>query len=194
MSLTRDDQHRYFWHDRRVPGVTEVLQGVGLIDTQWFTEEGRERGRYVHEACQYLLEGDLAWDALEDKYRPWVESFALWVDAVKPEVLELETLHYSETYGYAGQLDWLLCVDFDTWLIDGKSGAVSPWVGLQTAAYQHLLDDHVHIRRAALKLRKDGQQASLKPMKDEQDWDDFRHALGCFNAKMRLAGGWNGSN
>jgi len=194
MSLTRDDDHHYFWNGNRVPGVTEILQSEGFIDTTWFTEASRDRGSYVHEACQYLLENDLAWDEIDEEYRPWIESFAQWVEAVRPEVVELETLHYSETWGYAGQLDWLLQIDGELWLIDGKTGAVSPWVGLQTAAYEHLLDPIAHtVRRAALKLRKDGKQASLVPQKDSQDWPDFLHALGCYNAKLRLNGGWNGN-
>lgn len=185
--LTRNSDHEYFWHGRRVPGVTSVLTAEGFIDSRWFTEESRHRGTYVHAACQFMLEDDLAWSEIEPAYLPWIESFAKWRDAVRPEVIALETMVRNPVYGYAGTPDWVLLINGDRWLIDGKTGAVAPWVGLQTAAYAECLD--FPVRRAALKLRADGEQGMVVPLTHEQDWHDFLCALGCYQAKHRLRGG-----
>lgn len=186
--LTLTEDHKYYIDDRRIPGVTEIIDSAGLVDKSFYTEDGRIRGTYVHRACELHLEGDLYWDGLEPAYRPYLESFARFVDATRPKVIELERLHYSDMYGYAGRPDWVLEIDGQVWLIDGKSGAVAVTTGLQTAAYEHLID--IPCRRAALQLSREGRQARLKPLKDEQDFPDFVHLLGAFNCKLRLKGGW----
>ena len=41
------------------PSVTQILKDAGLIDTTWYTDEARQRGRAVHLAAQFLDEDDL---------------------------------------------------------------------------------------------------------------------------------------
>ena len=53
------ENHIYTLGDREVPGVTSILQDLGIIDPRWFDEQSRIRGSYIHEATQYFDEEDL---------------------------------------------------------------------------------------------------------------------------------------
>src|SRR3990167_3553032 len=48
--------HQYWVGDMRIPGTTEVLRGLGVIDGRWTQERDLIRGSAVHLACKFLAE------------------------------------------------------------------------------------------------------------------------------------------
>lgn len=96
--LTFDElAHAYFLDGVRVPGVTDVLRGAGLISlVDWRDAEAKlmielgysqaslvpseilqnalARGTRVHRACHFLSEGDLDWDTVDEKDAGYVRA------------------------------------------------------------------------------------------------------------------------
>ena len=85
------------------PSVTQILKDAGLIDTTWYTDEARERGRAVHLATQFLDEDDLDWDTVLPQYGGYLAAwerfkrvllhldFELCGEHVGPDITRAET-------------------------------------------------------------------------------------------------------
>src|SRR4051794_4738377 len=75
--LERTDDHRYLLGDRELPGVTSILQDVGLADfsAPWFSDAVKERGQLVHEAIAIDIEGDLDDETLDPVLVPYVSAW-----------------------------------------------------------------------------------------------------------------------
>lgn len=156
-TLTFDaEKHEYRIDGQRVPSVTQVLQGAGLIDTRWFNDEARMRGTYVAQATEFYDEGTLDYDALDDELKPYVMAWENFVVDNGVEVLAIEMPVCNETLRYAGTLDRvvrMLAYQHAKWVLDIKTGSSAPWHCLQTAGYAGCLRGH-H-RRASIVLKDD---------------------------------------
>ncbi|MCX6553146.1 MAG: hypothetical protein NTY02_19455, partial [Acidobacteria bacterium] len=146
---------------RVLPSVTEILRGVGLVDTTFFTEDGRTRGRYVHEALALDHDGALDDETLDPALRPFVDAWRACKRDKDFRVLAFEQGVCDAVRGYAGTYDLLVREGDNSLLapilIDIKSGQPSPWVCLQTAAYARAskTPEMPLLRRASLWLRPD---------------------------------------
>lgn len=147
------EAHTYHLGDRRLLGVTEILQRTGLIDTEFYTEEGRTRGTYVAMATQYLDEGTLDWNTLHEDLMPYIAAWQRFLKDSKAQVKTIEEQVYSEVYGYAGTIDRTVSMQGKLWVIDIKLGQAQPWHALQLAAYAKTKP--VGYRRANVYLRPD---------------------------------------
>jgi hypothetical protein len=76
-SLTFDEEnHQYFIGKKRIPGVSEILQKVGLTkDWTGIDPFYAERGKAVHLAIQYFLEKRLDETSLDPIIVPYFEGF-----------------------------------------------------------------------------------------------------------------------
>ena len=141
-----------------LPSVTEILNN--FIDTEWFTEESRERGTAVHAACHAHLSGDYVLP-LRDAWKGYFDSFRIWCDVVHPVVIMAETRLTDPFLKYCGQPDFIGTIRgrTGTGLIDWKT-SLSPekWHRLQGAAYRRLahLDGHHTQWGGSIRLRADG--------------------------------------
>lgn len=156
--LTLDENHQY-WKDEdgkrvRVPGVTEILQSTGIIETEFFTEEGRKRGTYVHLAAQYEDEGDLDEASIDPAILGYLEAYRAWKRLTDWRIQSCETMLMSNKYPFAGTVDRICTVGPALAALDLKSGAPQLWHRLQTAAYAFMVHPMAH--RATLYLRDDG--------------------------------------
>lgn len=142
--------------------VTEVL-GIWQ-DTSFFTEEGRERGTAVHQACSAYAK-KLWHPALKDEWRGYTKSFICWFDATVSKVILSEKRFFDDKILYSGQID-LLCIlkgDTEPTVIDIKTGIPNPRiVNSQTAAYRFLVTRHCPKRAGYLLLKQDGSPATFK--------------------------------
>ena len=75
--LTFDEEkHQYFLGKKRIPGVSEILQKVGLSkDLTGIDPFYAERGKAVHLAIQYFLEHRLDETSLDPVIVPYFEGF-----------------------------------------------------------------------------------------------------------------------
>lgn len=171
--VLRQADHAYLLEGRRVPGATEILDGLGLIDTRWFTEESRIRGQAIHMAVHYYLEGTLEWGSVDERIKGWVDAALLLISdsACETRLVEHRVYHPGPPE-FCGTLDWAgLWLRKDA-LIDWKSGLLLPATGLQTALYDLGLGGPRR-RRMAVQLKPTGKYVKH----DLDDRKDYPRAL-----------------
>ncbi len=184
-ALTFDaETHTYRIDGERVPSVTQVLQGAGIIDTRWFTEEACTRGTYVALATQWHDEGTLDYDALDEGLKPYLRAWEGFMRAVDAKIVLIEERVFNPTLRYAGTLDRLLEWGGRLWLVDIKTGSKAAWHSLQTAAYAECLGTprRATVHRASIVLAEDATY-KFSPHRSSSDRDVFRSALNLYHWK-----------
>lgn len=182
MSLVFDEaSHTYTLDGIRYPSVTEILQAEGFIDTRWYDDWSRERGKFGHKATALYDAGELDEDSLDPILAPYLDA---WKDFKEntgfvPSAIEKPVVntryHFAGTPDRVGTLGDLTCI-----IIDLKLGKPEPWAAIQTGAYRLLIESPY--KRAALHLMGDGRY-KLYPHNDRQDMAIFQAALACHNWK-----------
>ncbi len=182
-TLTFDaEKHEYRIDGERVPSVTQVLQGAGLIDTRWFTEETRQRGSCVAQATQFYDEGTLDYDALDDELKPYVMAWERFLVENEVEIEHVELRVCSPTRRFAGTLDREILLKKSRWILDIKTGAKPAWHGLQTAGYASCRVGWY--RRAGIILRDDGSYRFIEHS-DLNDREVFYAGLNLYHWKAK---------
>ena len=163
-----------------LPSVTQVLSGVGIIDTNWFTEAAAWRGSVVHRCCQLDDEGDLDEESIPEEVKGYLDAWRL----CRSE-LEIASFAYIEdpmSLGdYAGTADRIIP---PRRVLDLKTGAILPWVGIQLAAYGELaFGSRATAERIAVRLKPDGKyQICYFPLAERRrDLALFHSALAIYN-------------
>ena len=154
--------------------VTQDLESCGLTCFDMVPEETLERakirGRAVHAASRYVDENDLDWSTVKEEYLGYVRGYEKFKaeSGFKPQ--RIEQIVYDETFGIVGTLDregeeidrdWLKFRGapspeaWEAFLIDLKTGIVTPGVALQLAGYDFCLPKKNRLR-IAIKLNADG--------------------------------------
>ena len=175
--------HIYKLGGEKIDSVTDVLGDLGIIETEWFTEDSCARGVAVHTACHFWDEGDLVWeslapieDALQQPIRAYVKA---WIRFRRetgfiPTVIEKPIYH--PLYHYAGTPDRLGTFPNQKGeaLLDLKTGKAAAWTGLQTGAYNEALGPAKigWRRRYAVELM-DNADFRLVPFTDLSDGKTF---------------------
>lgn len=143
IGLTFDPEpHRYELDGRRLPSVTEILQGLGLSkDLSFLDPFYRERGSATHACIELFFRGaeiDWNFDGVEH-VRPRFEKFLRIADGLKPVVCE-EPLA-SRLFSYAGMPDYAGPFQAHPLaILDWKGDLIEPAYHLQVAGgYRGLL-------------------------------------------------------
>lgn len=184
MNEYREDTHQYFIDGKEVPGVTTILKAAGLYNEDFFTEEGRVRGSYVHKACLYHLQGDLNEESIKEEYRGYIEAFKLFMaeSECKPILDQCEVPLFSHIFRYGGTPDIPCMFKGRKSLIDIKTGAETPTTGVQIAGYVQLIGTPAD--RYGLYLKADGKY-KLKPYVDRKDIQIFNAALTLYHWRKK---------
>lgn len=187
-TLELDHQtHKYTIGGRRVGGVNEILQALGIINARWFTPESRERGSAVHLACEYLLQGRLDWATVDESIKGYVDAAAKFVtDAgivIGHPDNRIECPVYHPQLHYAGMPDFSGKAFGDECVIDHKTGLVGQ-AGLATAAYEMALraedGSRMPRRRFAVQYKNNGKY-KLTPLTDSRDYVLWQSCVMVFN-------------
>jgi hypothetical protein len=176
------------------PSVTQILKDAGLIDTTWYTDEARERGKAVHFATQFLDEDDLEWDTVLPKYRGYVEAwerfkqeshFQIGRDSEDNLLIEYRLFH--PVSGYCGMLDRLGTIGTAEYLLDIKTGEHQEWHGYQMAAYSQCLPNPHSRKRMTVHLRANGSYSTREHELPTfpYHWQVFAAATVIWQAKHR---------
>ena len=192
--LERTDDHRYLLGDRELPGVTAILQDVGLADfsAPWFTEDVKTRGQLVHAAIALDIEGDLDDETLDPVLVPYVSAWRQFLADTSSVVEHSERFVCDPAVGYAGTLDAIVRSSeangrVRRTVLDFKP-ALYPSVGPQVAAYARcasaLYDEPTVLHRAALVLTPNGQYR-LHPLMERADEMLFIAALRIFQFRQQ---------
>jgi hypothetical protein len=176
------------------PSVTQILKDAGLIDTTWYTDEARERGRAVHLATQFLDEDDLDWDSVLPPYRGYVAAWERFKQEAHFVIsrdsngkLLIEYLLFQPLSGYCGMLDRVGTIGATEYLIDIKTGDPQDWHGYQLAAYSQCLANPHSRKRMTVHLRANGSYSAREHALTAfpYDWQVFAAAAVVWHAKHR---------
>jgi hypothetical protein len=169
-----------------LPSVTQVINP--WLPTQFFTEESRQRGTYVHEWAKHYLLG--AWFPLtHPEWQGYVESLKSWIDTHLTEVALVEKRLIHPALKYCGQMDLFGRVSFKKGLgqLDWKtSESADDWWGLQSWAYCELgtVNGHPIEWGGSVRAHADGSPATFKAY-DPKNWPAMRNTfishLNCWN-------------
>lgn len=187
--------HVYRLNGVVIPSVTTILRPLydfRMIDPAILHAKAA-LGTAVHRACELLDNDDLDQETDEGKaglepIAGYLAGYVKFKAEVRPVVLENESRLFHPVHRYAGTIDRRYTINRDLWDIDLKSTvAMSPVVGLQTAAYSELFKangDRRRPRRGALQLFPDGKY-KLWEFKDPSDIAVFLSLLNIHRFKER---------
>lgn len=189
------ESHRYTVDGVVLPSVTQILKPLYSFHgvPAEVLEAKAALGTAVHRACELLDNDDLDQESEEGKaglepIAGYLAGYVKFKAELRPVVLENETQLHHPVHHYAGTIDRRYTINRDLWDIDLKSTvAMSPVVGLQTAAYSELLrarGDRRKARRGALQLFPDGKY-KLWEFLEPSDLAVFLSLLNVYRFKER---------
>lgn len=152
------ETHTYTFDNLRVPSVTDVLRpAVG-----WFSrnEAAADRGEAVHVACEDI---DAGFEPeLTPETAPYVRAYRDFLEAARVTMASTELRVFHASMRYAGTIDRVVQMPDGTLeVLDIKTGAPAPWMGIQLAAYSHALWVQANLdyvpRGVVLQLTKTGE-------------------------------------
>lgn len=141
MSLTFDEaKHIYRWDGDIVPGVSDILAGIGIVNPRIYNRGAAQRGKDVHLATQLLDEERLDRSALAPKYQGYVTAYERFKQNTGFEVITIEEPLYIDRWRYAGTLDrrgvlYPALKKEEKIILDIKSGVREGWHDIQLMAY-----------------------------------------------------------
>jgi hypothetical protein len=180
MHIEISEDHIYTVDGVIYPSVTQILQAIGFINTQWFTEYGCERGSLVHKIVHWHLTGELDEATIDPVLQGYFEAWKAFERDTEFKTIDAEKPLFSKEYGFVGTPD-NIGIMRDLCVLDYKSGSLGPVVRLQLAAYE-ILAEHP-LKRFALQLKEDGRY-NLKEFKDRQDRKIFLSALAVYQWQL----------
>jgi hypothetical protein len=199
LSVNRDielDEHRHVYRVGGIvrPSVTQALKEAGLIDTHWYTEEARLRGKAAHVACQFLDEDDLDWESVLAPYRGFVQGWAKFKRDSGFQIgrdgegrLLVEYRVYHPLFGYCGTLDRQGTIGSTDYVIDLKTGAAEDWHGYQLAGYSQCFPNPLARKRLTVHLKANGCYTTREYGLDRfaYDWQVFSASVVIWQAKNK---------
>ncbi len=170
--------HKYLVDGCEFPSVTTILRDLGFVNVDFFTDYGRARGKLVHRIIHWHIEGTLDPSTVDPALQGYLDAWTRFESETGFVSTETEKPLGSVLHRFCGTPDYIGMLNKGESIIDCKTGSVSPWTGLQLAAYEILAGRPM--KRFALALKEDGKY-SLKPFTDRQDRQIFLAALSCWH-------------
>src|SRR3990172_2479587 len=100
------ETHTYRLGDRRLLSVTQALSAAALIDAEWYTEESRIRGRFVHRAIMYEEREGLDDSSIDERLAGYVAAYRAFIRDVRPGPCLLLEMPLADPFlGFAGTPD-----------------------------------------------------------------------------------------
>lgn len=147
------DEHIYIRRGVTLPSITQILTAERIIDTSFYTEEGRDRGKNVHLACHLFDTGQIGEEEIDAETEPYLRAWISFKRDTGFVVVDSEKPLASKLYGFAGTPD--------------RVGE---------------FDDKLSPKRLAVELHNDGTY-KLFPYSDPQDFQIFLSILAVHNWK-----------
>jgi len=185
-----EKDHIYKLDGRIIPGVTTVLEDVGLVDFEGIPlhvlESAANFGDAVHKASHYQDRGELDEDSINDEIRSYLVGWQKFITDFQAQIIESEFRVYSEKWRYAGTMDRLLVIKDRLVIPDIKTGTKQRGHACQTAAYslayREMTGDRI-IDRMTVYLSENNYKPDFH--KDKTDETVFLSALAVYNYKRR---------
>jgi len=181
-------EHAYTLDGVRLPGVTEILEAVGVTDFSkvpaHYLDAAKARGTRVHRICELWDLGKLNREALTLEDMGYLLAWRRFRKARPCGWDEIEKPMFSPGHRYAGTPDRF----GGGVLVDIKTGGATRAHHIQTAAYSQLIRERFGLRasakisRVVVYLSPDGSFSSVEGS-DRGDWNIFLSAKNIFNFK-----------
>ena len=183
--LTFDEAaHEYRVDGRRVPSVTQLLTGAGLIDTTWFHEDAAWRGSVVHRICQFDDEGCLKEASVDPRAAGFLAGWRAAKQQFGFRITEIEAPRFHPTLLYAGTPDRVVILSTgEPAIVDLKTGSAAKWHALQLAGYVNFFPSPRRYRRFTVRLSAEGRFVATEyfPTTYGHDWSALQGALALHN-------------
>ena len=177
------ETHRYAMGGAPMPGVSEIIGSLGLVDISHYREWHRARGTAIHLALRFHLEGDLNWASLDPRIVGYVRSAIRFLEDAKVMAEMVEQPLGSRVYRFCGTPDVVGMAFGDPAIIDWKSGGLTDTVGLALAGYD-ILDGFTYRRRIAVQLQEDGSMPKKRDLDNSRDYPRFLAAADLVNTYL----------
>lgn len=156
-------KHQYWIGKKRIPGVSEILQKVGLSKSyEGIDSFYRDRGIACHKAIELYLKGILDQTTLDDAIKPQFGAFLKFWNGRSEPILALETPMKSLSDSFAGTPDLITEVAIYDWKCSKNHDRVGE---LQGQAYKQLASNNafgingrgpIHKPHIVVELHDDG--------------------------------------
>ena len=167
--LSLDKDHKYWFEEENILGVSEVIVDNRLESDKWFTETDSSRGIAIHTVLAGVARGlTFDWDLLDPDLHGWVHSgidYLAYLIADGAVILGVEVSRFNPLHRVAGTIDLIALWRGYEWILDYKSGKASGVTRFRLGAYDMILgptENRKPRKRAAIELQKDGGKAKLK--------------------------------
>lgn len=100
-----EKEHKYYYKNISVPGITSVLHSEGLTDYTFVHPYYMKRGEIVHKIIELHCKGALVYGSIDEKVKGYFDSFLEYekLFEYKPTVIEMPLYHSA--YQYATKSD-----------------------------------------------------------------------------------------
>lgn len=193
--------HVYTVDGQVVPSATQVLSRAGLTDfshiPEPFRQRALDRGRRVHAAVNFFLEGTLDHASVDPTEYGYVESCARFLETAQVDIKGAELLLYHPGIRVAGTTDALGIWREQRAIVDWCCGDLEESrKDLQTSFYAEAARLQGHpdwweftadspIVRLGVRLRKDGKLPKPEPYRDTNDFRLFASAAAVVHEQLR---------
>lgn len=143
-------QHKYFLDGKELTSPTELLRAEGAVNTEWYTEEGRDNGTRRHLIFHLDDIDDLVEDSVDHIDLHYLQTYRRFKRENNFVLITSETPVFNATYMIACTPDKLCTLNGKKALVEIKTGNLEPWTALQTA-FQSLCFDFP-VERYGLKI------------------------------------------
>lgn len=185
--------HTYYYNGNKVPGVTSILEDVGLSDFSMvppdILAQAQALGTEVHHITELSDKGEDIGIQASEAGMAMLLQYDQFIYDFQVTFIEVEKKIFCEKYLYAGTLDRIAVfnkLSDKPVLFDIKTGQPSISHQIQTAAYEYAYkeDKRSKMDRYTLYLSTEGYKLS-EPYRNRQDFDVFLSALSVYNYKRR---------
>lgn len=182
--------HTYYYNGNKVPGVTSVLEDVGLSDFSMvppdILAQAQALGTEVHKLIELSIK-DMEIPECSDVGMSMLLQYDQFAFDYGLDVIESEKRVFNKKYLYAGTLDVigrLKKISDEICIVDWKTGDKSKAHRPQTAAYEGGASNDLRRKmpRYTVYLKQDSYEVD-GPYKNREDFDVFLHALSVYNYK-----------
>lgn len=179
IGVTRD-----YWLEAVTAGRTDfkAIHKESWNANKKISKDAANIGKNVHTYAECFFKKQALPELLTDQAKLGVEAFHKWLDAHKVEIIASERLVFSKQHYYAGTCDFVAKIDGVMGVGDIKtSSGIYPEMRLQTAAYQHALQEEKNMKfevRWIIRFDKKTGEFEAKSFYDfDLDFAGFESAL-----------------
>ena len=172
--------HRYEMDGRRVPSVTQIMAdvfGVPFKASEWYLE----RGTAVHACAAMVGRGEQFEN--DPRIDGQVEACRKFYREIQPEIAEVETVHASDQYRFAGTPDLVGTIQKHGKIIVDFKSSVNCLVHIQLAGYGLLTNVN---KGVGVQLNADGTYKMTEVYNLGRWKSRFLAAVTVFNTRREL--------